>query len=167
MTRVGWGGGGGGGGGYTVQFCYKAPSGQRIQEVLHPHVCLSVYRFRCVREAPPPPPPGLRHLFHPHKNWQWYGLALVSWAAAFGTMYNITCFAERRFIILLLKYTFVHIYVNSCQFQTVSSLKISVLRKLQTFLLFLISSSHCAATAIDSTSNTRHKMALMLTHYNL
>jgi hypothetical protein len=49
-------GGRGGGGGYTVQFCYNAPSGQRIQEVLHPHVCLSVYRFRCVREAPPSPP---------------------------------------------------------------------------------------------------------------
>jgi hypothetical protein len=88
----------GGGGGYTVQFCYNAPSGQRIQEVLHPHVCLSVYRFRCVREAPPPPSlPGLRHLFHPHKiDSDTDGLALVSWAAAFGRMYEYILYMFQR-----------------------------------------------------------------------
>jgi hypothetical protein len=42
-----------------------------------------------VSERPPLLPPGLRHLFHPHKiDSDTDGLALVSWAPAFGRMYN-------------------------------------------------------------------------------
>ncbi len=141
MTRVGWGVGGRGEEEAT-QFSFVTtlpPDRGYRRSSIHMSVYLSI-----ALDVSERPPPGLRHLFHPHKNWQWYGLALVSWAAAFGRMYILynTCVAERIYIFF--------------QFQTVSSLKIDVCRKVQTFLYVVFN----FVFSLCCNGNRQHKQLL-------
>ncbi len=119
MTRVGWRGGEE----EATQFSFVTtlpPDRGYRRSSIHMSAYLSIALD--VSERPPlplPPHPASATYFILIKiDSDTDGLALVRWAAAFYRMYIVrTCFAERRYIFLRLKYTFFLIYVNSVSFK--------------------------------------------------